>query len=198
MGRLVMKFGGTSVADIGRIRNVARHVKREVDAGHEVAVVVSAMSGKTNELVEWCREASPMHDAREYDAVVASGEQVTAGPLASALQALGIQARSWQGWQIPILTSDAHASARILEIDGAELINRFKDRKEVAVIAGFQGIGPDKRITSSRGQWTLSKGVWILPTYHPAALLRDPARKREAWADLCLLRDKLAELPEKV
>ena len=149
MGRLVMKFGGTSVANIDRIRNVARHVKREVDAGHDVAVVVSAMAGKTNELVEWCREASPMHDAREYDAVVASGEQVTAGLLAIALQAIGIQARSWQGWQIPIQTSDAHASARILEIDGTELINRFKDRKEVAVIAGFQGINPQTgRITT--------------------------------------------------
>ena len=119
MGRLVMKFGGTSVASIDRIRNVAQHVKREVDAGHDVAVVVSAMAGKTNELVEWCREASPMHDAREYDAVVASGEQVTAGLLAIILQGLGIQARSWQGWQIPIKTSDAHASARILEIDGS-------------------------------------------------------------------------------
>ena len=149
MGRLVMKFGGTSVANIERIRNVARHVKREVDAGHDVAVVVSAMSGKTNELVAWCREASPMHDAREYDAVVASGEQVTAGLLAIALQALGIQARSWQGWQIPIKTSDAHASARILEIDGAELISRFGERKEVAVIAGFQGINPaTQRITT--------------------------------------------------
>ena len=102
MARIVMKFGGTSVADIGRIRNVARHVKREVDAGHEVAVVVSAMAGKTNELVAWTREASPMHDAREYDAVVASGEQVTAGLLAIALQAMGVHARSWQGWQIPI------------------------------------------------------------------------------------------------
>src|SRR4030088_1210812 len=149
MGRLVMKFGGTSVANIDRIRNVARHVKREVDAGHDVAVVVSAMAGKTNELVEWCGEASPMHDAREYDAVVASGEQVTAGLLAIVLQAIGIQARSWQGWQIPIRTSDAHASARILEIDGSELISRFKDRKEVAVIAGFQGINPQTgRITT--------------------------------------------------
>jgi len=149
MARLVMKFGGTSVADIERIRNVARHVKREVDAGHDVAVVVSAMAGKTNELVDWCREASPMHDAREYDAVVASGEQVTAGLLAIALQAIGIQARSWQGWQIPIKTSDAHASARIFGIDGAELINRFRDRKEVAVIAGFQGIYPQThRITT--------------------------------------------------
>src|SRR3954467_9509858 len=143
MGRLVMKFGGTSVANIDRIRNVARHVKREVDAGHDVAVVVSAMAGKTNELVEWCREASPMHDAREYDAVVASGEQVTAGLLAITLQGIGIQARSWQGWQIPILTSDAHASARILDIDGSELVNRFKDRKEVAIIAGFQGINAE-------------------------------------------------------
>src|ERR1700747_1138605 len=139
MGRLVMKFGGTSVANIDRIRNVARHVKREVDAGHDVAVVVSAMAGKTNELVEWCREASPMHDAREYDAVVASGEQVTAGLLAIALQALGIQARSWLGWQSPIKTGDAHASPRSLEIDGTEIVERFK-QKEVAVIAGFQGI----------------------------------------------------------
>ncbi|WP_441278648.1 aspartate kinase [Tardiphaga sp. 172_B4_N1_3] len=140
MGRLVMKFGGTSVANIDRIRNVAQHVKREVDAGHEVAVVVSAMSGKTNELVAWCTEVSPMHDAREYDAIVASGELVTAGLLAIALQTIGIQARSWQGWQIPIKTSDAHASARIDEIDGGKLIKRFKERKEVAVIAGFQGI----------------------------------------------------------
>src|SRR5437868_11685682 len=107
------------------------------------------MAGKTNELVEWCREASPMHDAREYDAVVASGEQVTAGLLAIMLQGLGIQARSWQGWQIPIRTSDAHASARILDIDGTEIISRFKDRKEVAVISGFQGINPQTgRITT--------------------------------------------------
>src|SRR3984893_3060584 len=114
MARLVMKFGGTSVADIERIRNVARHVKREVDAGNDVAVVGSAMAGTTNRLVEWCREAAPLHDAREYDAVVASGEQVTAGLLAIALQAMGINARSWQGWQIPVRTSDAHAAARIL------------------------------------------------------------------------------------
>jgi aspartate kinase len=140
MARLVMKFGGTSVADLDRIRNVARHVQREVNAGHEVAVVVSAMSGKTNELVTWCREASPLHDAREYDAVVASGEQVTAGLLAIALQALGIPARSWQGWQIPIHTSEAHGSARILDIQGAELIKRFKERQEVAVVTGFQGV----------------------------------------------------------
>src|ERR1700745_2116931 len=149
MSRLVMKFGGTSVANVERIRNVARHVKREVDGGHDVAVVVSAMAGKTNELVDWCREAFPMHDAREYDTVVASGEQVTSGLLAIALQGMGIQARSWQGWQIPIKTSDAHASARILDIDGSELIHRFKDRKEVAVISGFQGINPQTgRITT--------------------------------------------------
>jgi aspartate kinase len=140
MARLVMKFGGTSVADIERIRNVARHVKREVDAGHEVAVVVSAMAGTTNRLVEWCREASALHDAREYDAVVASGEQVTSGLLAIALQAIGVTARSWQGWQLPILTSDVHASARILDINGEDLIKRFRERKEVAVISGFQGI----------------------------------------------------------
>jgi len=144
-----MKFGGTSVADIARIRNVARHVKREVDAGHEVAVVVSAMSGTTNRLVEWCREASALHDAREYDAVVASGEQVTSGLVAIALQAIGIAARSWQGWQLPIVTSDAHGSARILDVNGDELIKRFRNCKEVAVISGFQGVQPDTgRITT--------------------------------------------------
>jgi aspartate kinase len=149
MARLVMKFGGTSVADMDRIRNVARHVKREVDAGHDVAVVVSAMSGKTNELVAWCRDASPLHDAREYDAVVSSGEQVTAGLLAIALQNIGVNARSWQGWQLPMITSDAHGSARILDLNGEELIQRFRERKEVAVIAGFQGIHKETgRITT--------------------------------------------------
>ena len=149
MARLVMKFGGTSVADIERIRNVARHVKREVDAGHEVAVVVSAMSGTTNQLVEWCRDAAVLHDAREYDVVVASGEQVTSGLLAITLQAMGIVARSWQGWQLPILTSQAHASARILEVNGEELIRRIKERSEVAVISGFQGLhGETGRVTT--------------------------------------------------
>src|SRR5690606_15026459 len=131
MARLVMKFGGTSVADLARIRNVARHVVREVKAGHEVAVVVSAMAGKTNELVGWCREAAPLHDAREYDAVVASGEQVTAGLLAIVLQEMGVPARSWQGWQLPIFTSDAHGSARILGVNGAELVKRFKELGQV-------------------------------------------------------------------
>ena len=144
-----MKFGGTSVADIDRIRNVARHVKRELDAGHQVAVVTSAMAGTTNRLVEWCREAAVLHDAREYDAVVASGEQITAGLLAMTLEAMGITARSWQGWQLPIHTSDAHATARILDINGAELIARFKERNEVAVITGFQGVNRETgRITT--------------------------------------------------
>ena len=149
MARLVMKFGGTSVADIERIRNVARHVQREVTAGHEVAVIVSAMSGATNQLVAWCREAAALHDAREYDAVVSSGEQVSAGLLAIVLEGMGINARSWQGWQLPILTSNAHASARILDINGAELIKRFKERHEVAVISGFQGMHKETgRITT--------------------------------------------------
>jgi aspartate kinase len=147
MGRLVMKFGGTSVADIGRIRNVARHVEREVKAGHHVAVVVSAMSGTTDRLVGWCREAAAVHDAREYDAVVASGEQVTAGLLAIVLQDLGIPARSWQGWQIPLKTDGVHGAARIAGIDGDEIRKRM-EQGQVAVIAGFQGIGPDRRITT--------------------------------------------------
>ena len=140
MSRLVMKFGGTSVADVERIRNVARHVKREADAGHQVAVVVSAMAGTTDRLVNWCREAAALHDAREYDAVVCSGEQVTAGLLAMVLEGIGVSARSWQGWQLPILTSNAHGGARILDVNGQELVKRFKERREVAVIAGFQGI----------------------------------------------------------
>jgi len=143
MARLVMKFGGTSVADIDRIRNVAHHVKREVDAGHEVAVVVSAMSGVTDQLIGWCAAAltnRQIFDAREYDAVVATGEQVTAGLLAIVLQDIDVNARSWLGWQLPVLTSDAHASARILEVNGGEVIRRFVERQEVAVIAGFQGV----------------------------------------------------------
>jgi aspartate kinase len=154
MARIVMKFGGTSVADIGRIHNVARHVKREVDAGHQVAVVVSAMSGKTNELVGWVQDAPKtagsnlqIFDAREYDAVVASGEQVTSGLLAIALQSMGVHARSWQGWQIPIKTDGAHGAARIKDIDGSFLVKRFEEG-QVAVVAGFQGIAPDNRIST--------------------------------------------------
>ena len=116
--RIVMKFGGTSVANVDRIKAVAARVKREVDAGHQVAVVVSAMSGVTNQLVAYCKEASALHDAREYDAVVASGEQVTSGLLAIVLQDMGIEARSWQGWQIPLKTDRQHGAARIMEIDG--------------------------------------------------------------------------------
>src|SRR5215467_13189855 len=152
MARLVMKFGGTSVADLDRIRNVARHVKREVDAGNEVAVVVSAMAGTTDQLITWCEEALQrrrIFDAREYDVVVATGEQVTAGLLAIALQDLDVNARSWQGWQLPIATSEVHGSARILDVDGEELARRLTERKEVAVITGFQGIHRDTgRVTT--------------------------------------------------
>jgi aspartate kinase len=147
MARIVMKFGGTSVADLDRIRNVAQRVKREVDSGNQVAVVVSAMSGVTNQLVAWCQGLSPLHDAREYDTVVATGEQVTTGLLAIALQEIGIEARSWQGWQIPIRTDTAHGKARIQSIDGADLIRRMGNG-QVAVVSGFQGIAPDHRITT--------------------------------------------------
>src|SRR3954447_5149883 len=147
MGRLVMKFGGTSVADVARIRNVARHVEREVKAGHQVAVVVSAMAGTTDRLVGWCRETAPFHDAREYDLVVAAGEQITAGLLAIALQDIGIPARSWAGWQIPIKTDGVHGAARIADIEAVELRKRM-EQGQVAVISGFQGIGPDRRVTT--------------------------------------------------
>jgi aspartate kinase len=149
MPRLVMKFGGTSVATVDRVRNVARHVNREVAAGYDVAVVVSAMAGKTNELVGWVKDASALYDAREYDAVVASGEQVTSGLLALALQEMGLPARSWQGWQIPIMTSEAHGSARIAAIDGTGIVAGFTRDREVAVVSGFQGIHqPTRRITT--------------------------------------------------
>jgi aspartate kinase len=149
MARLVMKFGGTSVADLDRIRNVARHVEREVKAGHEVAVVVSAMAGKTNELVSLCRGAAALHDAREYDTVVAAGEQVTSGLLAIILEDMGVPARSWQGWQLPIMTDNAHGAARIVEINGEELIKRFREQAQVAVISGFQGVNKQTgRITT--------------------------------------------------
>jgi aspartate kinase len=140
MSRLVMKFGGTSVANIERIRNVARHVERERAAGHDIAVVVSAMAGTTNELVGWCKDASELFDRRESDAVVASGEQITAGLLAIVLQQHGIPARSWQGWQVPVLTSGMHGSARIESIDGSGILDGFSARREVAVLAGFQGL----------------------------------------------------------
>ncbi len=147
MTRIVMKFGGTSVADLERIRNVATRVARAVEAGHEVAVVISAMAGTTNQLVAWCQELSPLYDAREYDAVVATGEQVTAGLLAIALQTIGVEARSWTGWQVPIATDGQHGKARINAIEGAEMIRRMQ-AGQVPVVAGFQGIGPDRRITT--------------------------------------------------
>jgi aspartate kinase len=147
MARIVMKFGGTSVADLDRIRDVAARVKREVEAGNEMAVVVSAMAGVTNQLVGWCQALSPLHDAREYDAVVATGEQVTTGLLALALHQLGVEARSWQGWQIPVRTDNAHGQARIGAIEAAELIRRMQ-AGQVAVVAGFQGIAPTGRITT--------------------------------------------------
>ena len=147
MARIVQKFGGTSVADVGRIKNAAAKVEAEVRAGHQVAVVVSAMAGVTNQLVEYCRSISPMHDAREYDAVVASGEQVTAGLLALALQERGIAARSWQGWQIPIRTDEVHAKARISSIETGEFDRRL-NAGEVAVVAGFQGVADTGRITT--------------------------------------------------
>src|SRR4051794_15106875 len=147
MARIVQKFGGTSVADIERIRNAAGRVKREVDAGNQVAVVVSAMAGATNQLVEWTRQVSPLHDAREYDIVVASGEQVTSGLMALALQTLGINARSWLGWQVAIRTDGVHGKARIAAIDTEGIERGFADG-QVAVVAGFQGLGPCGRVTT--------------------------------------------------
>ena len=151
MALIVQKFGGTSVGDLDRIRNVATRVKSEVDAGHQVAVVVSAMAGTTNQLVSWARDIGPMHDAREYDTIVATGEQVTVGLLAIALQNVRIDARSWLGWQIPIRTDDIHGAARIDSIDCALMRERLAGG-QVAVVAGFQGIAPDGRVaTLGRG-----------------------------------------------
>lgn len=142
-----MKFGGTSVADLDRIRAAAERIKRETDAGNQVAVVVSAMAGATNQLIKWVEEASPQHDAREYDAVVSSGEQVTAGLLALVLQNMGVSARSWLGWQVPFKTNAAHGFARIEDIDTAQMIERLKD-DTVCIMAGFQGVSHENRITT--------------------------------------------------
>ncbi|HPD82809.1 MAG TPA: aspartate kinase [Alphaproteobacteria bacterium] len=151
MARIVMKFGGTSVADTDKIQNAAAKVAREVALGHQVAVIVSAMSGVTNQLVDYCSKISPVHDAREYDAVVSSGENVTAGLMAIALQKLGIEARSWQGWQVPIMCSEVHGKARIEDIDGSKM-SRHLERGQVAVLAGFQGVTERNRIaTLGRG-----------------------------------------------
>jgi aspartate kinase len=147
MAKIVMKFGGTSMAGTERIRIVAARVKKEVEAGNQVAVVVSAMAGETDRLVNFCREAAPLHDPKEYDVVVAAGEQITSGLLAITLQAMGVPARSWLGWQLPIRTSDAHASARIEDIDCTAL-NASLAKGEVAVIPGFQGLTEDGRVTT--------------------------------------------------
>jgi aspartate kinase len=147
MAKIVMKFGGTSMAGTERIRNVASRVKKEVDAGNQVAVVVSAMAGETDRLVGFCREAAPLHDPKEYDVVVAAGEQITSGLLAITLQAMGVPARSWLGWQLPIHTSDAHASARIESIE-TDALNAAMASGEVAVIPGFQGMAGSGRVTT--------------------------------------------------
>jgi len=145
---LVMKFGGTSVANLDRIRRAAKRVGVEVAKGYDVIVIVSAMSGKTNELVGWVNETSPLYDAREYDAVVSSGENVTAGLMALTLQEMDIPARSWQGWQVPVQTTSAHASARIQDIPPANIEAKFAEGMRVAVVAGFQGVSPEGRITT--------------------------------------------------
>ena len=147
MARIVQKFGGTSVGDLVRIKNVAQRVKSCVEAGNEVAVVVSAMAGTTNQLVEWARQVGPIHDAREYDVIVSTGEQVTVGLLSIALKNLGVDARSWLGWQIPLKTDEVHGAARIEEIQAGDIIKRL-EQGQVAVVAGFQGIAPDKRIST--------------------------------------------------
>ena len=147
MAKIVMKFGGTSMAGTERIRNVATRVKKEVDAGNQVAGVVSAMAGETDRLINFCREAAPLHDSKEYDVVVAAGEQVTSGLLAMTLQAMGVPARSWLGWQLPIRTSDAHASARIEDID-CDALNVALAGGEVAIIPGFQGMTDEGRVST--------------------------------------------------
>jgi len=148
MPTLVMKFGGTSVATLDRIRRAAKRVGVEVSKGYDVIVIVSAMSGETNKLVGFVNETSPLYDAREYDAVVSSGENVTAGLMALTLQEMDVPARSWQGWQVPVKTTDAHAAARIEEIPTDNINAKFGEGMRVAVVAGFQGIGPDGRITT--------------------------------------------------
>jgi len=148
MPLLVMKFGGTSVATLDRIKRAAKRVGLEVAKGYDVIVIVSAMSGKTNELVEWVNETSPLYDAREYDAVVSSGENVTAGLMALTLQEMDIPARSWQGWQVPLKTSSSHSAARIEDIPTANINSKFAEGMQVAVVAGFQGISAEGRITT--------------------------------------------------
>jgi len=195
MARIVMKFGGTSVADVERIKNVAKRVKREVEDGNEVAVVVSAMSGTTNQLVKWVNDIAPLHDPREYDVVVATGEQVTIGLLALALQQEGVKSRSWVSWQIPIKTDDAFAKARILEIDTTAM-GKTMEQGEVPIVPGFQGVAPDGRITTlGRGGSDTSAVALAAGFYYgwvqlarqieaSAPIPRDPAfdDSADAWA----------------
>ncbi len=148
MSLVVMKFGGTSVADLSKIANAAQKVKQEVKNGHNVIVIVSAMSGKTNGLVGWVSETSALYDAREYDAVVSSGENVTAGLMALTLDEMGVAARSWQGWQVPLQTTSAHGAARIVDIPNENINAKFAEGMNVAVVAGFQGVSPEGRITT--------------------------------------------------
>ena len=145
---LVMKFGGTSVASLDKIKSAAERVASEVSSGHSVIVIVSAMAGKTNELVGWVNETSPLYDAREYDAIVSSGENVTAGLMALTLQEMDIPARSWQGWQVPVITTSAHSAARIEEIQTENITSKFKEGMRVAVVAGFQGVSDTDRTTT--------------------------------------------------
>jgi len=170
MTRLVMKFGGTSMATPDRIRRVADLIAAEAEAGKKLAVVVSAMAGKTNELVAWADVLGPSAQGvaeidDEYDVVVASGEQVTSGLLAIALRSRGLRARSWMGWQIPILTDDSHAKARIVDIPG-EVLGAAVDSGEIAIIPGFQGVTRDGRIT------TLGRGGSDTSAVAVAAALR--------------------------
>jgi len=175
MALLVLKFGGTSVADIDRIRHAARHVKREVDAGHKVAVVVSAMAGTTDQLVSWTKEVSTAPDRTEYDAIVSTGEQITAGLLAIVLQASGVDARSWLGWQIPIATNCAHGSARITSVETTALNDFFKTGS-AAIVAGFQGIADNGRVT------TLGRGGSDTSAVAIAAALK--ARRCDIYTDV--------------
>src|SRR5258708_23795606 len=175
MACIVLKFGGTSVGDIDRIKNAAQKVKAEVARGNEVAVVVSAMSGATNQLVKWVNEIAPLHDAREYDVVVATGEQVTIGLLAMALQQQGVKARSWMSWQIPIRTDAAHTKARIVDIETADMTRAMK-ACEVPIVPGFQGLSPEGHVTQlgRGGSDTSAGGVAAAPK----------ADRRDIYTDL--------------
>ncbi len=169
MARIVMKFGGTSMAGSERIRRVANIVRKQQAAGHEVAVVVSAMAGETDRLVNFCREANALYDPAEYDVVVSSGEQVTSGLLALTLQSLGCQARSWLGWQLPVHTVEAHAKARIESIDADALVASMQ-AGQIAVIPGFQGLGDDGRVTTLGRGGSDTSAVAVAAAYQGGSL----------------------------